>query len=81
MLLALRKIVFFPNGYQLEGHERNYNIISLALRLEPLTLPPGTKLLVHFKFRVKDQKNGNHFERNGEIITLWCTINKEQEKD
>ncbi|EXB29483.1 Ubiquitin carboxyl-terminal hydrolase 12 [Morus notabilis] len=58
------KIVFFPNGCQLEGHKRNYNIISLALRLEPLTLPPGTKLLVHFKFRIKDQKNGNHFDRN-----------------
>ena len=67
-MLVLRRIGVFPNGYQLEGHERHYNIIGLALRLESLSLHPGTKLLVHFKFRIRDQKNGNHFERSGEIV-------------
>ncbi|PON90911.1 E3 ubiquitin-protein ligase SIN-like [Trema orientale] len=57
------RVLFYPKGYQPEGNKIN-NIISLYLNVDTSTLPAGTKLLVHYTFRMEDKKNGNHFKRS-----------------
>ncbi|XP_060970290.1 uncharacterized protein LOC133037300 [Cannabis sativa] len=57
------RLLFYPSGYQIEGNKIN-NITSVFLNVDTSTLSAGTKLLVHFTFRLEDKKNGKHFERS-----------------
>ncbi|XP_062099852.1 uncharacterized protein LOC133805702 [Humulus lupulus] len=57
------RLLFYPSGYQIEGNKIN-NIVSVYLYVDTSTLSAGTKLLVHYTFRLEDKRNGKHFERS-----------------
>ncbi|KAL5539701.1 hypothetical protein UlMin_044565 [Ulmus minor] len=56
-------ILFWPNGIRKDA-ETWGNYISLGLNLNTSSFPPGKKLLVHYIFRVRDQKKNNHYEQS-----------------
>ncbi|XP_054805308.1 MATH domain and coiled-coil domain-containing protein At3g58210-like [Prosopis cineraria] len=52
------KLVFYPNGQD----EGKGNSISLFLHVDTSSVPPNTKLYVHYILRIKDQIKGQDVE-------------------